>query len=132
MNILELAAELGKLIKDDARIKRMEAAREAYENDSSIQNALFEYNAQQTALAEEYKKDDPDTDLIKSIEARINQLYVKITEDAKFDEYNRAQEEVNILMSEVNDEISFQITGERPSQCAHDCSSCGGSCGHSH
>ena len=36
---------------------------------------------------------------------------------------------LNALMAEVNAEIKFCITGERPSTCTHDCSTCGG-CSH--
>ena len=38
MEIFELAAELGKKLKEDARIKRLDAAREAYEADEKIVN----------------------------------------------------------------------------------------------
>ena len=36
MEIFELAAELGKKLGEDARIKRLNAAREAYENEDKI------------------------------------------------------------------------------------------------
>ncbi len=130
MEIMELAAELGKKIKDDPRITAMKAAEKAYEEDSKLRTLMVEYNAQSTALTEEYKKPEKDTEFIKRIEARINELYHEITENPKMIAYQEAQEAVNVLMNEVNSEISFQITGERP--CTHDCSSCGGSCGHNH
>ena len=37
-----------------------------------------------------------------------------------------AQKALNDLMAEVNAEIKFCITGERPAACTHDCSTCGG------
>ena len=40
-----------------------------------------------------------------------------------------AQNSLNNLMASVNAEIKFCITGERPSTCTHDCSTCGG-CSH--
>jgi hypothetical protein len=43
-----------------------------------------------------------------------------------FAELNRAQAEVNELMNAVNQTIMTQITGEEPSGCTHDCSSCKG------
>jgi len=132
MEIMSLATELGKLIKDDPRMQALNEAKEAYENDHEVQHALLEYRVQQTALTEEYKKSETDQALIDSIEARISLLYDSITESPTFNAFNDAQEQVNALMIQVNDEITFQITGERPSECAHDCDSCGGSCGHSH
>ena len=42
--------------------------------------------------------------------------------------YMSAQEGVGELMNLVNDEINFEVTGERPSQggCSGNCGSCGG------
>ena len=130
MEIMELAAELGKKIKEDPKIIAMKKAEEAYNSDSKLQTLMVEYNAQSTALTEEYKKPEKDEEFIKRIQARINQLYHEITENPALIEYQQAQEIVNALMNEVNSEITYQITGERP--CTHDCSSCGGSCGHHH
>ena len=56
--IMELAAELGRAIKEDARIKRMEAATEANKNVSALQYKMTEYNVQTIALTEEYKKEE--------------------------------------------------------------------------
>lgn len=132
MEILELAAQLGQIIKEDSVIKRFNTAKEAYLNDSDIQKAILEYNVQQTALTEEYKKGDPDSEMIGVIEKRIDELYHQVTENPIFEEYSTAQTEANLLMKNVNDEITFQITGQRPEECGSDCAACGGSCGHSH
>ena len=127
---MELAGELGRAIKDDSRIKDMNAAREAFEGNQEIQTLIAEYNTQRAALGEEYKKETPDEALIEAINNRIDALYEKITEDPIFVAYNSTQAVVNEFMNEVNSEITFQITGERP--CTHDCSSCHGGCGHDH
>ena len=44
----------------------------------------------------------------------------------KVRELLEAQEAVNELMNAVNNTITFAITGEMPSNCTHDCSTCGG------
>ena len=64
--------------------------------------------------------------LIESIQRRIDELYTLIAEHPLFVELNRAQEEVNELMNKVNQTIMTQITGEEPSGCTHNCSTCGG------
>ena len=130
MTIMELAAELGKAIKADERITKMNEAREAYEKDEDLQKLMLEYNVQQTALAEEYKKEQIDPAIIKSIEARIDAIFQEVTTKDVFVALNEANEVVNLLMEEVNSEIQFNITGVRP--CTHDCSSCGSDCGHHH
>ncbi len=130
MEIMELAAQLGQAIKADERIAKMEEARIAYEKDEEIQKLMLEYNAQQIALAEEYKKDPVDQQIIEAIEHRLDEIVSAVTSSPVFVMVNEAQEAVNKLMSEVNSEIEFQITGQRP--CTHDCSSCGSDCGHHH
>ncbi len=126
MTIMEMAAELGKAIKEDARIKELNRATSAYEIDVQLQTKITEYNAQTKALTEEYKKEEHDSEFIRVIEKRINELYHEIMDNENMIAYNKAQEEVNAFMTEVNNEITFQITGERPTNCTHDCSSCGG------
>lgn len=130
MEIMELAAQLGQAIKADARVKKMEEAKIAYEKDEEIQKLMLEYNAQQIAMAEEYKKDPVDEKIIEAIENRLNQIVEEVTNNATFVAISEAQEAVQALMTEVNAEIEFQITGQRP--CSHDCSSCGSDCGHHH
>ena len=130
MEIMELAAQLGQAIKKDPRIAQMEEAKVAYEKDEKIQQLMLEYNTQQIALAEEYKRETVDQKIIEAIENRLNEIVEAVTTSETFLKINAAQEAVNALMNEVNGEIEFQITGQRP--CTHDCSSCGSDCGHHH
>ena len=131
MEIMELAAKLGQAIKADERIAKMNDAREAYEKDEKIGELMAEYAAQQNALAEAYQLDPADTAVVSAIEGRLQAIVTEVTTNASFIALNAAQEEVNKLMQEVNEEIEFQITGQRPS-CTHDCSTCGGGCSHNH
>lgn len=131
MEIMELAAQLGKMIKEDPRIKRFDEVSEKYERDTSIQMKVTEYNAHSAALAEEYKKTTRDEDVIAAIENRMRALYDEITENPLMAEYEEARLAVNQLMEDVNGEITYQVTGQRP--CSHgDCASCGGGCDHHH
>ncbi|MCQ2421215.1 MAG: YlbF family regulator [Clostridia bacterium] len=124
--IMELAQLLGKAIKEDEAVKRMEAATEAYKADADLQYKVAEYNVQTMALTAEYKKPEKDMEVIHAIETRINTLYDEIAALPVMVEYNAAQEGVNALMNEVNAEITFHVTGEKPSSCTHDCSTCAG------
>lgn len=130
MEIMELAAQLGQAVKADERIAKMNEAREAYEKDEKIQGLMLEYNAQQIALAEEYKKSPVDEKLVEAIENKLEEIVKEVTTSETFVKINEAQEAVNKLMQEINAEIEYQITGVRP--CAHDCHSCGSDCGHHH
>ncbi len=128
MTIEELAAELGKAIKADPRLDAMEKAKTAYDNDPKIQAYLVEFDAQQKALQLEGAKEDADKALIASIQGRTDELYRLIMQNESFAALSDAQQAVNELMEQVNNIITFNITGELPSSCTGNCSSCGGSC----
>lgn len=128
MEIMELATQLGQKIKEDVRVQRMHDVTDQYEKDEALQAKIAEYNAQSQALTDAYRAPEQDREMIAAIESRIQTLYDEIVQNPVYVSYNEATEAVNTLMQEVNGEITFQITGKRP--CTHDCSSCGGSCGH--
>ena len=126
MEIFELASKLGKKLKEDARIKRLDDARVAYERDEEIVSLSMEYAVQQRALQEEAVKEEKDEALIERLNARVEEIYNTIVARPAYVELEAAQNEVNELMSRVNDTISAQITGEEPGGCTHNCATCGG------
>ena len=127
MTIFEIAAELGKALKEDEKMVRLNAAKEAYESDADLKKKMIEYEVQQKALQVELTREERDTLFIDTIQKRIDTLYREIMEHPVFVELNEAQSDVNELMNAVNNTITFHITGELPS-CTHDCSTCGGGC----
>ena len=126
MTIFELANELGKALKEDEKLIRLEKAKKVYEEDYDLQKCLVEYEVQQKAMQAEITKPERDTLLIDVIQKRIDTLYRQIMDNPVFVELNDAQAEVNELMNAVNNTITFAITGEEPSSCTHNCSTCGG------
>ena len=130
MEIFELAAQLGKVLKEDERLVRMAKAKEAYENDMSLRTLMREYQVQQLALEKTAGQKDVEARFLEMIQDRINDLYNQIIEHPVYAELEAAQNDVNALMNAVNNTIMFEITGEMPSSCTHDCSTCGGGCSH--
>lgn len=125
--IMELAAELGKAIKEDERVKALNEAKKAYDEDKDLMRYVIEYNVQQKAMANEFEKgDDRDEVILKQIQNRIDELYDLIVNNEAFVAMNAAQEVVNNFMNEVNGIITLNITGEIP--CTHDCSTCHSDC----
>lgn len=124
--IIELAHMLGVEISESAEIKNLEEAKHAYEADRDLQNKVSEYETDRVLLTQEYSKDEPDEKLIADLHARIDELASEITKNDLYFAFVSAQNALNALMNEVNDEIKFCITGERPSDCTHDCSTCKG------
>ena len=130
MEIFEIAQLLGKTLKEDDRLKRLEAAKKQYEESPDLGKLMIEYEVQQKALENEVVKPEKDTHFIDIIQNRINELYESIVNNPAFIELNEAQTVVNELMNSVNQTIMFNITGEMPSNCTHNCSTCGGGCHH--
>ncbi len=125
-NVFELAVLLGKALKNDPRMVRMDEARRAYEEDGSIATLMTEYDVQQKAMQNLATDENFEPQLMEMIQTRINELYDQIMAHPAYVELNAAQEAVNELMNAVNNTITFSITGEMPSNCTHDCSTCGG------
>ena len=126
MGIFELASMLGKALKEDERLVKLEEAKKAYEECGELQKKMVEYEVQQKALQQEITKPERDTIFIDVIQKRIDTLYAEIMADATFQALNEAQAAVNELMNAVNSTITYQITGEQPSSCTHNCSTCSG------
>lgn len=128
MDVFEIAELLGKTLKEHDKLQRLEAAKKAYDENPEVAKKLLEYQVQQKAMENEIVKPEKDMHLIELIQNRIDILYKEISTDPVFVELNDAQVAVNDLMNAINSTITFNITGEIPSSCTHDCSTCGGGC----
>ena len=124
--IFELAAELGKTLKNDKRLVKLEEARRAYENDETVMKLATEYEVQQKAIQSEAVKAERNPELIDMIQARIDAIYDSIVQSESYRALEAAQNEVNELMNMVNTTITFNISGKESAGCTHDCSTCGG------
>ncbi len=129
--IIELAHALGEEIAKSEEIKNLEAAKKVFDSDAALQGKMSEYETERVLLGQEFSKENGEADAkaIANLKARLEELSAEITANAHYTDFANAQKAMNDLMSEVNAEIKFCITGERPSTCTHDCSTCGG-CSH--
>lgn len=128
--IIELAHALGEEIAKSDEIKNLEESKKAFETDAELQAKMREYETERTLLREEFNKADEDNQAaIEALKKRLEELSVEITANSHYTDFANAQNALNSLMDSVNAEIKFCITGERPSTCTHDCSTCGG-CAH--
>ena len=128
--VIELAHALGEEIAKSEQIRNLEAAKDAYEKDAALQAKMSEYEAERRLLGQEFSKETKDADqkAIADLRARIEELTKEICASEVYIAFANAQNAMNELMNSVNAEIKYCITGERPSECTHDCSTCGG-CG---
>ena len=129
--IIELAHALGEEIAKSEEIKNLEAAKKVFDSDSELQGKMSEYETERVLLGQEFskEKDEADAKAIANLKARLEELSRIINTNKLYQDFANAQKAMNELMNSVNAEIKFCITGERPSSCTHDCSTCGG-CAH--
>ncbi len=129
--IIEIAHALGEEIAKSDEMKALEAAKANFDADKELQEKMSEYETDRLLLGQEFAKNTEDADeiAIANLRARIEELSADISKNPNYIVFAEAQNGVNALMASVNAEIKFCITGERPSTCTHDCSTCGG-CSH--
>jgi len=134
LEMKELIAKLGALVKEDPRCRAIESSIEEYERSAELNELIGEYNAQQNILADAYGKaaegDEKAEDIRDAVQERIDTLYDQITGHPVYTAYVKAKEDFDALTSEIYGELQFVITGQRP--CSHNCSSCHSDCGHQH
>ena len=126
--IIELAHALGEEIAKSDEIRALEAAKDAFQADEPLQKMMSEYEAERRALGQEFAKNADDTDktVIENLKKRLEELSTEIMKNENYSRFASAQQAMDALMADVNAEIKFCITGERPSTCTHDCSTCAG------
>ena len=126
--IIAIAHTLGEAIAASEEMKKLEEAKNIYSQDAELQAKITEYEADRMALGQEFSKDPSEVDqrAIADIRARMDELTAEITQNVNYIAFSKAQQAVNNIMQAVNNEIKFCITGERPSECTHDCSTCKG------
>lgn len=126
--IIELAHALGEEIAKSDEIRALESAKDAFQADEPLQKMMAEYDAERRALGAEFAKnaDESDKTVIENLKKRLEELSAEIMKNDNYTNFAAAQQAMDALMADVNAEIKYCITGERPSTCTHDCSSCAG------
>lgn len=126
MEMFEIAKLLGLAIKESDNGKRLAAAKEAYEKDEQIGKLTTEFDVQQKAIAAVAGDKDADSNMIEAMQARITEIYEEVISTEVYKHYEKAQSEMNDLMSKINTIVMAQVNGVSADGCTHDCSTCGG------
>ena len=127
--IFEKARELGEAIIDSEEYKELKKAELEQENDEEAMALLKEYSELRTSLAQEIQKGDVSEEEMASIRERLEEAYEKVTTNDHITAYINAQRTFQAIIDQMNNILSFHITGKMPGGCSGNCSSCGGSCG---
>lgn len=133
MEVIQAVRKLGAALQQDERYIAYQIAQQNNDNDTELQNAIQEFNALRVSLNTELSKTEKDEDKIQQINEQIKTLYREIMSNENMQAYNRAKNELDNMVKQVNGIISLSLNGEDPetcvpSDCSGGCSSCAG-CG---
>jgi Protein of unknown function (DUF964). len=131
MEVIELAKKLGEALVASEEYKTFEQAKELCKETDAIRIKINQFNVQRELLDTESEKEEKDTMLIDALSAQVKLLYDEINSDPIMKEYNKAEEQFNLLIQAVNMTIaSYLGTGEQHEHGAScssgGCSSCSG------
>lgn len=127
--IFEKARELGEAIIESNEYKELKAAELRQEQDPDALNLLKEYSDVRSRLGAEIQKGDVSEERITQIRNELEEAYEKMTTNDAITAYINAQRTFQAVIEQMNNILSFHITGKMPGGCSGNCSSCGGDCG---
>lgn len=128
MDAIQAARELGKAIQSDARYMRVMQAQENNDRDKNLQDQIGAFNILRSQLNAEVQKDDKDTDKIKEMDTNLKAMYAKIFENENMREFSDARDEMQEMLTFVNQIVSGSAGGQDPETIEFQ-QSCGGDCG---
>ena len=131
-NIIEKTRELAKLIQEDPAYKNLVAAREKNDNDQELQDLIGKFNLKRIELNQAMSESERNQDKINAADAELKEIYQKIMANENMIAYDKATNEMSLIMNKINRIISGAANGEDPdtidteASCTGSCSSCSG------
>ena len=122
--IFEKARELGEAIIESKEYKELKEAELKQENDEEALALLKEYSEVRTRLGAEIQKGDVSEERIAEIREELEEAYSKMTTNDTITAYINAQRTFQAVIDQMNNILSFHITGQLPGGCSGNCSSC--------
>lgn len=129
MDVIEKARELALAIAEDARCKRLQAAKTANDEDKELQDIVGEFNLKKMQLNNEFNKpaEEQSKENMTALENELKEIYSKAMSNKAMAEYNEAKQDMDELLNQVNGIIQVAVTGEVPEEgCNGHCSGCSG------
>lgn len=132
MDIIEMARQLGKEIQQDPRYIRLMSARQANDEDQGLQKLIEDFNNKRVELSQAINSEERDVDKLTALDKELKELYQAVMDNEHMLEFNAAKQELDDMVSFVNQIIVGSVNGEDPQliekqvSCGGNCASCGG------
>jgi cell fate (sporulation/competence/biofilm development) regulator YlbF (YheA/YmcA/DUF963 family) len=137
-DVFEKTHALAHALLDSDIYQAMKAAEEAAMADPEAGQCMTEYLEHKSALEEMLAQENPDSAKLNEHSTAMDEIQKRMQEIPSVANMSNARNEFSNLIAQVNQIISFVITGEMggcdcgDEGCSGSCSSCGGGCGHVH
>ena len=136
MDLIQMARELGAAIQQDERYLNFMQAHEANDKDNELNSLIGKIQLVHMSYNQEASKDDKDEEKLKALDREFNTLYNEVRCNPNMRRYEKARDEIDVLMKEITGILTLCVRGEDPmtcdpnatAGCGGDCGSCGG-CG---
>ena len=127
--VFEKTRELGEALMASEEYKAMKAAEDAAMANAEAADLMSRYLEHKTKLEEILHSGNPDPDAIGELGAAMEELQGQFQNVPDIIEMNRAREEFDSLINQVNQVLHFIITGEMEESgegCTGSCATCPG------
>jgi len=128
MDTIQAARELGKAIQLDERYVKMMLAQQKSDEDQGLQKMIADFTEIRTKLNTQIGQKEKDGALISALDGEMKSLYQQIFENENMTAYNEARNEMQEMLSFVNQIINGSAQGQDPGAIEYQ-ASCGGDCG---
>ena len=132
MDVIQMTRELGKAIQQDDRYTAYMLDKKKNDEDKELQELIDSFDKKRSELNMAMSSENKDTDLIKSLDTEIKNIYGKIMSNPNTAIFSGAQAQLEQLINDVNQIITMCANGEDPDTCqvqhgcSGSCSTCGG------
>lgn len=132
MDIITMARELGKLIQQDERYKRIDAAKKANDEDEKLQELIAKFNLKRSELSVEMSQENKNPEKLNQLDKELKALYQEVMANPNMAEFNAAKAEVDGMMNFISTILYGSVNGEDPdtiemqASCGGKCSGCSG------
>ncbi len=122
--IFEKARELGEAIIESNEYKELKKAELEQENDKEALELLKKYSELRQTLAKEIQDNSVSEERMTEIRNELEEAYSALTTNDHITAYINAQRTFQAVIDQMNNILSFHITGKLNNGCSGDCSSC--------
>ncbi len=127
MDMIQMARELGKALQQDQAYLNMQLARQASDEDESLQEMIGEFNLKRMAINNEAQKEDRNEETLKRLNEEFRAVYAKIMQNENMIRYNEAKTQLDTTVSHLTAIITMSAEGEDPETCDYE-AACSGNC----